>query len=94
MTKDDQKDIIKGVVSKKIAKQTGDKLWVDWKKINLDQFTKGMNVEREHWSMYWKDTNITNDKTVPTGKIAWVHLKEIKKYYTWLKNMEDKYENK
>lgn len=38
--------------------KTGNMLKIDWKKVSLDQFTKGLNIEPEHGS---KDsqTNVT-----------------------------------
>lgn len=34
--------------SKSDAKELGDKLSVNWEKVDLDEFTKGLSVEKEH----------------------------------------------
>ena len=69
------------------AKRIGKDLHINWKKINLSEFTRGLNVELEHGS---KDpqTNVTNNDGKLTGEIALAHLKEIPDYYTRLAKME------
>ena len=69
------------------AKQIGTDLNINWKEINLSEFTKGLNVELEHGS---KDpqTNVTDNDRKLTGEIAWAHLKEFPDYYTRLAKME------
>lgn len=69
------------------AKRIGDKLGIDWQKFNLEEFTKGLNIELEHGSQF-PETNVTNDDELLTGKIAWAHLMEIRDYYTRLEKME------
>jgi hypothetical protein len=54
---------------------------------DLDQFTRGLNVEREHGSRD-PSTNVTCDDPLKTGKIAWAHLKELPDYYVRLETME------
>ena len=39
------------------AKQIGDKIGVDWKKIDLEQFRMGLAVELEHGSLWGDGTN-------------------------------------
>lgn len=56
--------------------------------IPFEQFLLGINVELEHGSKGGANTNITKDDLILTGKIAWVHLKELKDYYTRLNKME------
>lgn len=65
------------------AKKLGDKLKVDWDKVSLAEFRKGMKVEREH-----KD--ITKGDPMKTARIALAHLKELPDYYTKLAKMEKK----
>ncbi len=84
-------------ISKKLARITGNTIGIDWEKIDLDQFHKGLQVELEHGSKLGKKTNITKDDLVVTGRIALAHLEEIPDYYTRLKSMEaeaDKPKNK
>lgn len=69
------------------AKDIGDKLGIDWNTYDLEQFRMGLEVEMEHGT-HDHETNVTNDDLQMTGKIAWVHLKEIPDYYTRLQNME------
>jgi len=70
------------------AKQIGESLGIDWSKFDVEQFRKGMDVELEHGSRDLK-TNITNDDSVMTGKIAFAHLNEFPDYYARLEEMEN-----
>ena len=76
-----------GKFNLKEAKQIGDDLGIDWNEINLEEFTKGLNVELEHGTKY-RETNVTKNDKGLTGKIAWAHLKEFPDYYTRLEKME------
>lgn len=69
------------------AKEIGDDLGINWKEVNLDEFTKGVNIELEHGTRY-PETNVTNNDKKLTGKIAWAHLKEFPDYYTRLEKLE------
>jgi len=64
-------------------KEIGDKLGVDWEKIRLNEFKKGLKVELEH-----KD--VTKNDPIKTAKITLAHLKEMPDYYTRLAKMEKK----
>ena len=70
------------------AKQIGDALGICWDKFDLEQFTKGVNVELEHGRMD-PATDVTHDGPMMTGKIALAHLNEIPDYYTRLAVMEN-----
>ena len=70
------------------AKEIGDDLGINWNEVNLDEFTKGVNVELEHGTKY-PETNVTNNDKKMTGKIAWAHLKEFPDYYTRLEKLEN-----
>jgi len=67
------------------AKALGDKLGVDWKKVDLEQFRMGLEVEAEHDD--GSAIDVVGPKT-DLGKIALAHLKEFPDYYTRLKRME------
>ena len=69
------------------AQQLGVTLGIDWKKIDLEQFRRGLEVELEHGARD-PETNVTNDDFTLTGKIAWAHLKEFPDYYTRLDKLE------
>ena len=69
------------------AKQIGEALGIDWKKFDIEQFRSGLEVELEHGQRD-PETNVTNDDTLLTGKIALAHLKEFPDYYTRLAKME------
>ncbi len=76
--------------TKSDALKVGNKLKIDWKKIPFDQFYIGINVELEHGRKYIRyGTNITNDDPIMTGKIALIHIIEVKDYYTKLKRYVD-----
>ncbi len=76
----------------KEAKEIGDKIGIDWRVIDLEQFRMGLEVEMEHGTLWGKSTNVTKDDPLFTGKIAWAHLKEIPDYYTRLDKMESEAE--
>lgn len=69
------------------AREYGEKLGIDWKKFDVEEFRSGMDVELEHGG---RDslTNVTNDDPFATAKIALAHLNEFPDYYTRLKKME------
>lgn len=69
------------------AKQIGEALGIDWKKFDVEQFRMGLEVELEHGQRD-PETNVTNDDTLLTGKIALAHLREFPDYYTRLVQME------
>ncbi len=69
------------------AEEIGDKLGISWDKFDVEQFTKGLNVELEHGSRD-PEINVTNNDSILTGKIALAHLKEFPDYYTRLEKME------
>ena len=71
------------------ARKIGDQLGLDWRKVDLEQFRMGLDVELEH-GLRDSQTNVTSDDPVLTGKIAWAHLKELPDYYTRLKRVEGK----
>ncbi len=69
------------------ARKVGAALGIDWVEVDLEQFRRGLEVEFEHGA---RDpvTNITNDDTMLTGKIAWAHLREFPDYYSRLDRLE------
>lgn len=79
----------KRVFTAEEAQVVADKLGIDFETIgyDLEQFRMGMDVELEH-GMVNKQTNVTNDDPIITGKIALAHLNELKDYYTRLDRME------
>ena len=73
------------------ARVVGDKLGIDWKAFDVEQFRMGMDVELEHGARD-PETNVTDDDIMTTGKIAWAHLKEFPDYYDRLEKMEEEAE--
>ena len=73
------------------AKEIGDKLGITWKDYDVEQFRMGLDVELEHGTVS-STTNVTNDDSIMTGKIALAHLNEFADYYTRLEQMEDEAE--
>jgi hypothetical protein len=69
------------------AKQIGESLGIDWSKFDVEQFRIGLEVELEHGTKS-PETNVTNDDSVMTGKIALAHLNEFPDYYTRLDKLE------
>jgi Protein of unknown function (DUF5661) len=73
--------------TKEDAKRVGEVLKINWQKIDLGQFRKGMDVELEHGREN-PLTDVTRDDSVTTGEIALAHLNEFPDYYTRLEKME------
>jgi len=73
------------------AKKTGDELGIKWDKFDVEQFRRGMDVELEH-GLRDPETNVTNDDSIITGKIALAHLNEFPDYYTRLEKLEEEAE--
>jgi len=71
----------------KEAKEIGEKLGIKWDKFNVDEFQMGLDVELEHGTRNPK-TNVTNNDSLMTGKIALAHLNEFPDYYKRLEKME------
>jgi hypothetical protein len=69
------------------AKNIGKQLGIRWDKFDVEQFRRGMDVELEH-GLRDPLTNVTDDDSVFTGKIALAHLNEFPDYYTRLEKME------
>jgi len=69
------------------AKKIGKKLGIDWSKFNVEQFRMGLDVELEHGTRD-PHTNVTNDDSIMTGKIALAHLNEFADYYIRLAKLE------
>jgi hypothetical protein len=69
------------------AKKIGDALGVDWNMFPVEQFRMGLTSEIEHGTSN-PLTNVTNDDLLTTGRIVWLHLKEIPDYYSRLLKME------
>lgn len=69
------------------ALEIGNKLGIDWGRLNVEQFRIGLNVELEH-GLNSPSTDVTSNDPILTGKIALAHLNEYADYYTRLKKME------
>lgn len=82
------RDVPRRGISQRKAHKIGDELGVDWTRIELEQFRRGMEVELEHGR---RDpaTDVTGDDLLITGKIALAHLNEFPDYYTRLARMEE-----
>ena len=74
------------------AKTIGEQLGIKWDNFDVEQFRMGMDVELEH-GLCDSVTNVTNDDSLVTGKIALAHLLEFPDYYTRLQKMEDEAED-
>lgn len=69
------------------ARKAGKAIGYDFDKYDLEQLRRGMEVEFEHGKVD-QETNVTDDDTEVTAKIAWAHIKEIPDYYDRLDKME------
>jgi hypothetical protein len=73
------------------AKEMGERLGVSWKKFDVEQLRRGMEVELEH-GLRDPETNVTGDDLFLTAKIALAHLNEFPDYYERLEEMEQQAE--
>lgn len=71
------------------ARSVADAIGIDFsaEAFDLEQFRRGMEVELEHGRRD-PETNVTDDDSVVTGRIALAHLREIPDYYDRLDEME------
>ena len=76
-------------LNSKDSKKIGDNLDINWDEVDLNEFTKGVNIEFEHGTKF-PETNVTNNDKQMTGKVAWAHLKEFPDYFTRLEKLEKK----
>ena len=86
--------------NKKDAIYAASILGVKFDNYTLEEFLDGMNIELEHGTID-QLTNVTNDNTITTAKIALAHLNEFPNYYnpvyglkTFERNLEYKLKNK
>jgi hypothetical protein len=63
------------------ACRIGDRLGVDWSKVELDEFRRGLVVERAHVARF-RVAGTTSDPLTTTAKIAWARLRRVPDYYT------------
>jgi hypothetical protein len=73
-------------ISKQEAQEIGNRLGVDWTKVDLNQFRQGLEVEQEHSTD--PELRVANTKE-DLAKIVLAHLKEKPDYYTRLKKVEE-----
>lgn len=64
--------------TQKEAKKIGKTLGIDFRKVDLKEFTMGMNEEQEH-------SRVLGDDPETLGRISLDHLKEHPNYYSVLK---------
>lgn len=71
------------------ARAAGERIGIDWatSPFGVEQFRMGMDVELEHGTQD-PETNVTDDDTATTAKIARAHLNEFPDYYSRLAVME------
>ena len=75
-------------ISLQEATQIGNALGINWNQVDIMQFRRGLEVELEH-GLVDKNSNVTNDDMLVTGKIALAHLNELSDYYTRLDMLEN-----
>jgi len=75
------------------AREMGERIGIDWSSapFDVEQFRAGMEVELEH-GLRDPATNVTDDDSEMTAKIALAHLNEFPDYYVRLQRMEQEAE--
>jgi len=74
-------------ISAEEVRQVGARLGLDWQKIDLEQFRRGLEVELKRGARD-PEASVTSEDLGLTGKIASAHLKESPNYYTRLDQLE------
>lgn len=76
------------------ATRIGEKIGIDWATASFDveEFRSGLDVELEHGTQD-PSTDVTDDDSITTGKIALAHLNEFPDYYRRLAIMEEEAED-
>ena len=77
----------KKIFTREQAKEIGENLGINWSKFSTEQFKMGLDVELEHGTID-PHTNVSNNDSLITGKIALAHLIEFPDYYNRLEKME------
>ncbi len=72
------------------ARRIGERIGIDWLSapFDVEQFRTGLDVELEHGAQD-PATDVTDDDSTVTGKIALAHLNEFPDYCTRLEAMEE-----
>jgi len=75
------------------ALELGERIGINWEEVDFDveQLQMGYDIELEHGSKLGDDTDVTGDDPETTAQIAWAHLKEDPKYYTYLAELEKEF---
>jgi len=68
-------------ITKSFARHVGNVLGVDWRRVDIDEFRRGLEVEQEHSATVRGDIE-------KIANIALDHLDELPDYYTRLDRME------
>ena len=82
-----------GLIRPKVNRSATPSLRLRFYHIIRDTRSRGLDVELEHGTIDLH-TNVTNDDSMMTGKIALAHLNEFPDYYTRLAKMEKEAEGK
>jgi DNA repair protein RadC len=79
LAKQQEDDFFKGEQKFSVdqARSIGNRLGVDWSKVDIEQFRTGLGVEMEH-------ADVTGGDPLTTGRIVLAHLKEKPDYYARL----------
>lgn len=77
-----------GSVSKEDAKKIGDSIGVNWKKVDVEQLRRGIEVEMEHAGTVQNLADSDVDNKTAAAKIAIDHISERPDYYTMLDKAE------
>lgn len=80
--------ITKLSVNQEQAYIIGNSLNVNWNKVDIHQFRRGLEVELEH-GLIDDSTDVTHNDMLLTGKIALAHLNELDDYYSRLELIEN-----
>ena len=75
-------------INEEEALYLGEFFKINFDVVPFDEWMYGLNVELEHGSKLGLVTNLTNNDSTKTAKIAIAHLIEDPRYYKYLKIME------
>ena len=63
------------------ACRIGDRIGVDWSRVEFDEFRRGLVVERARAARF-KVVGQDSDPLTTTARIAWARLRRVPDYYT------------
>lgn len=69
------------------AKRIGDSLYIDWARVDLEQFRQGLMGNHKQGTMD-TESGLMYDAVLQTGKVVLAHMQEFPDYFTRLAKLK------